>query len=233
MGAGPNPTLHSGRICLSQLPGAAAPPWCHTEHPCSWMGPKPRLVWDHPRNGTNPKKQEPRLFIPVVACCLAPALELVPRSTGGARKEGKNKLHPEQWLLESRQQLCFQVSILPVGACEKEGQPRVVGAKLPTPGRVGGAKQEVGTRAGWPWFLLGPPADFCSRMWGLTVHTCVPPASPLAPGLPCRAYPVQQYPCRTKAAAAIMHMIMNNLDPAVAQVTPGAPKWEQRCAIEL
>lgn len=36
---------------------------------------------------------------------------------------------------------------------------------------------------------------------------------------PCRAYPIEQYPCRTKASAAIMHMIMNNLDPAVAQVT--------------
>lgn len=39
---------------------------------------------------------------------------------------------------------------------------------------------------------------------------------------PCRAYPIEQYPCRTRAAAAIMHMIMNNLDPAVAQVMAGA-----------
>ncbi|XP_058144827.1 urocanate hydratase isoform X2 [Dasypus novemcinctus] len=31
------------------------------------------------------------------------------------------------------------------------------------------------------------------------------------------AYPIEQLPCRTRAAAAIMHMIMNNLDPAVAQ----------------
>uniref|UniRef100_A0A2K5S0Y3 Urocanate hydratase 1 n=1 Tax=Cebus imitator TaxID=2715852 RepID=A0A2K5S0Y3_CEBIM len=37
------------------------------------------------------------------------------------------------------------------------------------------------------------------------------------PDIEMRAYPVEQYPCRTKAAAAIMHMIMNNLDPAVAQ----------------
>uniref|UniRef100_A0A8W4FBC0 Urocanate hydratase n=1 Tax=Sus scrofa TaxID=9823 RepID=A0A8W4FBC0_PIG len=37
------------------------------------------------------------------------------------------------------------------------------------------------------------------------------------PNLEMKAYPVEQYPCRTKAAAAIMHMIMNNLDPAVAQ----------------
>uniref|UniRef100_A0A2K6UJX7 Urocanate hydratase n=1 Tax=Saimiri boliviensis boliviensis TaxID=39432 RepID=A0A2K6UJX7_SAIBB len=37
------------------------------------------------------------------------------------------------------------------------------------------------------------------------------------PDIEMRAYPVEQYPCRTKVAAAIMHMIMNNLDPAVAQ----------------
>nr|XP_023403901.1 urocanate hydratase [Loxodonta africana] len=37
------------------------------------------------------------------------------------------------------------------------------------------------------------------------------------PSIEMRAYPIEQYPCRTKAAAAIMHMIMNNLDPAVAQ----------------
>ncbi|KAM5304703.1 urocanate hydratase isoform 2-T2 [Glossophaga mutica] len=37
------------------------------------------------------------------------------------------------------------------------------------------------------------------------------------PRIELRAYPMKQYPCRTKAAAAIMHMIMNNLDPAVAQ----------------
>ncbi|XP_069499114.1 urocanate hydratase [Ambystoma mexicanum] len=37
------------------------------------------------------------------------------------------------------------------------------------------------------------------------------------PQIDMRAYPIQQYPCRTKQAAAIMHMIMNNLDPAVAQ----------------
>lgn len=34
-----------------------------------------------------------------------------------------------------------------------------------------------------------------------------------------RAYPIDQYPCRTRQAAAIMLMIMNNLDPAVAQVS--------------
>ncbi|XP_027379268.1 urocanate hydratase isoform X3 [Bos indicus x Bos taurus] len=37
------------------------------------------------------------------------------------------------------------------------------------------------------------------------------------PDLEMRAYPVERYPCRTRAAAAIMLMIMNNLDPAVAQ----------------
>uniref|UniRef100_G1QK18 Urocanate hydratase 1 n=1 Tax=Nomascus leucogenys TaxID=61853 RepID=G1QK18_NOMLE len=37
------------------------------------------------------------------------------------------------------------------------------------------------------------------------------------PDIEMRAYPIELYPCQTKAAAAIMHMIMNNLDPAVAQ----------------
>ncbi|XP_006169838.1 urocanate hydratase [Tupaia chinensis] len=37
------------------------------------------------------------------------------------------------------------------------------------------------------------------------------------PDVDMKAYPIQQYPCRTPAAAAVMHMLMNNLDPAVAQ----------------
>uniref|UniRef100_A0A669D900 Urocanate hydratase 1 n=1 Tax=Oreochromis niloticus TaxID=8128 RepID=A0A669D900_ORENI len=37
------------------------------------------------------------------------------------------------------------------------------------------------------------------------------------PTLRMRAYPIDQYPCRTRQAAAMMLMIMNNLDPAVAQ----------------
>nr|XP_055069705.1 urocanate hydratase [Misgurnus anguillicaudatus] len=37
------------------------------------------------------------------------------------------------------------------------------------------------------------------------------------PALHMRAYPIDQYPCKTMQAAAIMLMIMNNLDPAVAQ----------------
>ncbi|XP_037659365.1 urocanate hydratase isoform X1 [Choloepus didactylus] len=37
------------------------------------------------------------------------------------------------------------------------------------------------------------------------------------PSIEMRAYPIEQYPCQTQAAAAIMHMIMNNLNPAVAQ----------------
>ena len=38
------------------------------------------------------------------------------------------------------------------------------------------------------------------------------------PALPMRAYPIEEYPAKCRQAAAIMHMIMNNLDPAVAQV---------------
>uniref|UniRef100_A0A8C9YMM3 Urocanate hydratase n=1 Tax=Sander lucioperca TaxID=283035 RepID=A0A8C9YMM3_SANLU len=37
------------------------------------------------------------------------------------------------------------------------------------------------------------------------------------PTLRMRAYPIDQYPCCTRQAASIMLMIMNNLDPAVAQ----------------
>ncbi|PKK21462.1 urocanate hydratase 1, partial [Columba livia] len=37
------------------------------------------------------------------------------------------------------------------------------------------------------------------------------------PDIEMRAYPIGEYPCKTKSAAAIMLMIMNNLDPSVAQ----------------
>lgn len=37
------------------------------------------------------------------------------------------------------------------------------------------------------------------------------------PNIDMRAYPISEYPAKCKAAAAIMHMIMNNLDPRVAQ----------------
>ncbi|CAL4064538.1 unnamed protein product [Meganyctiphanes norvegica] len=37
------------------------------------------------------------------------------------------------------------------------------------------------------------------------------------PNMDMRAYPIQQYPAKCRKAAAIMHMIMNNLDPKVAQ----------------
>lgn len=37
------------------------------------------------------------------------------------------------------------------------------------------------------------------------------------PDIEMRAYPIDEYPARTRQAAAIMLMIMNNLDPRVAQ----------------
>jgi urocanate hydratase len=37
------------------------------------------------------------------------------------------------------------------------------------------------------------------------------------PEIEMKAYPIDDYPCRCKEAAAIMLMIMNNLDRAVAQ----------------
>ncbi|XP_042886613.1 urocanate hydratase-like, partial [Penaeus japonicus] len=39
----------------------------------------------------------------------------------------------------------------------------------------------------------------------------------LLPNIEMRAYPIEQYPAKTVKAAAVMHMIMNNLDPRVAQ----------------
>ena len=33
----------------------------------------------------------------------------------------------------------------------------------------------------------------------------------------CRAYPIDEIPARTRAGAAIIHMILNNLDSRVAQ----------------
>ncbi len=41
------------------------------------------------------------------------------------------------------------------------------------------------------------------------------------PSIDMRAYPLEDYPARCRQAAAIMHMIMNNLDPRVAQVWVG------------
>ncbi|XP_071806511.1 urocanate hydratase-like [Asterias amurensis] len=37
------------------------------------------------------------------------------------------------------------------------------------------------------------------------------------PDIEMRAYPINEYPCNSRQAAGIMHMIMNNLDPRVAQ----------------
>nr|CAB3267533.1 urocanate hydratase-like [Phallusia mammillata] len=39
----------------------------------------------------------------------------------------------------------------------------------------------------------------------------------LIPDIEMKAYPIDEYPCKSKHAAAIMHMIMNNLDHRVAQ----------------
>lgn len=50
-----------------------------------------------------------------------------------------------------------------------------------------------------------------------------------------RAYPIKDYPCKTKSAAAIMLMIMNNLDPSVAQVSYSDNKgsWIHRTETNL
>ena len=38
------------------------------------------------------------------------------------------------------------------------------------------------------------------------------------PAIEMKAYPFHEYPTACGQAAAIMHMLMNNLDPKVAQV---------------
>ena len=38
------------------------------------------------------------------------------------------------------------------------------------------------------------------------------------PVLEMKAYPIHEYPAKCRQAAGIMHMLMNNLDPRVAQV---------------
>lgn len=40
----------------------------------------------------------------------------------------------------------------------------------------------------------------------------------LRPVLEMKAYPIHEYPAKCRQAAGMMHMIMNNLDPRVAQV---------------
>ncbi len=58
--------------------------------------------------------------------------------------------------------------------------------------------------------LLPEFADEFDKLGRIYMHR-------LRPGYEMKARPIDEYPCRSKQAAAIMLMIQNNLDPAVAQ----------------
>ncbi|KAK1337638.1 LOW QUALITY PROTEIN: hypothetical protein QTO34_002271 [Cnephaeus nilssonii] len=117
--------------------------------------------------------------------------------------------------MSSLQELCSGLPLRPL----PENRGRWAGvphAPIRTPG-LSPAEEQLALRNALRYFppdvqkLLAPEFAQELRLYG---HIYM---YRFSPRIAMRAYPVQQYPCRTKAAAAIMHMIMNNLDPAVAQ----------------
>ena len=48
-----------------------------------------------------------------------------------------------------------------------------------------------------------------------------------------KAYHIDQYPAKTSQAKAIMHMIMNTLDPNVAQFPLNNLWWKRKCFLKL
>ncbi|XP_035865283.1 urocanate hydratase isoform X4 [Phyllostomus discolor] len=117
--------------------------------------------------------------------------------------------------MSSLQVLCSGLPLWPL----PENQGRWAGvphAPVRTPG-LSPAEEQLALRNALRYFppdvqeLLAPEFAQELRLYG---HIYM---YRFCPRIEMRAYPMKQYPCRTKAAAAIMHMIMNNLDPAVAQ----------------
>ncbi|XP_053526244.1 urocanate hydratase isoform X3 [Artibeus jamaicensis] len=117
--------------------------------------------------------------------------------------------------MSSLQALCSGLPLWPL----PENQGRWAGvphAPVRTPG-LSPAEEQLALRNALRYFpldvqeLLAPEFAQELRLYG---HIYM---YRFCPHIEMRAYPMKQYPCRTKAAAAIMHMIMNNLDPAVAQ----------------
>lgn len=117
--------------------------------------------------------------------------------------------------MSSLQELCSGLPLRPL----PENQGRWAGvphAPVRTPG-LSPAEKQLALRNALRYFpldvqkLLAPEFAQELRLYG---HIYM---YRFCPRIEMRAYPMKQYPCRTKAAAAIMHMIMNNLDPAVAQ----------------
>ncbi|KAM4799846.1 urocanate hydratase isoform X2 [Urocitellus parryii] len=117
--------------------------------------------------------------------------------------------------MSSLQALCSGLPLRPLP--ENRGRwPGVPHAPVRTPG-LSPAEEQLALRNALRYFppdvqkLLAPEFAQELRLYG---HIYM---YRFCPTIQMRAYPIQQYPSRTRAAAAIMHMIMNNLDPAVAQ----------------
>ncbi|XP_012887770.1 PREDICTED: urocanate hydratase isoform X2 [Dipodomys ordii] len=117
--------------------------------------------------------------------------------------------------MSSLQELCSGLPLHPLP--ENRGRrPGVPHAPVRTPG-LSPEEEQLALRNALRYFppgaqeLLAPEFAQELRLYG---HIYM---YRLCPSMELKAYPLDQYPCRTKAAAAIMHMIMNNLDPAVAQ----------------
>ncbi|KAM6215479.1 urocanate hydratase [Rhynchocyon petersi] len=117
--------------------------------------------------------------------------------------------------MSSLQALCSGLPLqpLPENRGRRTGVPH---APVRTPG-LSPAEEQLALRNALRYFppdvqkLLAPEFAQELRLYG---HIYM---YRFYPNIEMRAYPIEQYPCRTKKAAAIMHMIMNNLDPAVAQ----------------
>uniref|UniRef100_A0A8C9QB45 Urocanate hydratase 1 n=1 Tax=Spermophilus dauricus TaxID=99837 RepID=A0A8C9QB45_SPEDA len=121
--------------------------------------------------------------------------------------------------MSSLQALCLGLPLRPLP--ENRGRwPGVPHAPVRTPG-LSPAEEQLALKNALRYFppdiqkLLAPEFAQELRLYG---HIYM---YRFCPTIQMRAYPLQLYPSRTRAAAAIMHMIMNNLDPAVAQVGAG------------
>ncbi|XP_012514492.1 PREDICTED: urocanate hydratase-like, partial [Propithecus coquereli] len=128
--------------------------------------------------------------------------------------------------MSSLQELCSGLPLRPL----PENRGRWAGvphAPVRTPG-LSPAEQQLALRNALRYFppdvqeLLAPEFAQELRLYG---HIYM---YRFCPDVEMKAYPIDRYPCRTKAAAAIMHMLMNNLDPAVAQVTAGETEARHR-----
>lgn len=167
-GAGPHPALHSQQF-WGEAGGSAyhsSLPRYHTEHSCSWIYQKSRLVWDHPREWHEPHKAG---STSLHSCCgLLPGT--CSRMGGQEHRwcEGKKErinCAQSRGFWKADISFASKLAFSQLEPAEKGGRVAQggLGAKSPIPGRVGRAKHEVSTRAGWPWFLLGAPRQLLQQ----------------------------------------------------------------------